>query len=94
MQDNASTVMTLQALRDIGSELRAIREELQELGRFASSVDAWTRRIQAGQAGGGMSSRFTARARRQCTVSGPTASRRASCPPRDHPVRRASSATW
>ena len=58
--------------------------------QFEDSKAAWDRRIQSGQAGGGMSARFTqvgraARARR-CTRTGPIASRRASCrrptPPR------------
>ena len=31
MQDNAATVLTLQALREIGGELRAIRDELHRL---------------------------------------------------------------
>jgi hypothetical protein len=34
---------------------KATREIPAELGEFASSVDAWDRRIQSGQAGGGMS---------------------------------------
>jgi len=31
----------------------------KNLGSFESSIDAWDQRIQAGQAGGGMSSRFS-----------------------------------
>jgi hypothetical protein len=38
---------------------RATREIPETLGRFVDSVAAWDRRIQSGQAGGGMSSRFT-----------------------------------
>ena len=38
---------------------RATREIPEALGRFANSKDAWDRRIQSGQAGGGMSARFT-----------------------------------
>jgi hypothetical protein len=34
MQDNAATVMTLQALRDIGEQLRAVREELHRLNEL------------------------------------------------------------
>src|SRR5216117_4128386 len=38
---------------------RATREIPEKLGSFPNSVAAWDRRIQAGQAGGGMSSKFT-----------------------------------
>jgi hypothetical protein len=38
---------------------KATREIPRELGAFESSVAAWDRRIQSGQAGGGMSNRFT-----------------------------------
>jgi hypothetical protein len=37
----------------------ATREIPKALGVFESSVDAWDRRIQSGQAGGGMNSRFS-----------------------------------
>src|SRR5262245_28943187 len=38
---------------------RATREIPEALGAFPNSVAAWDRRLQSGQAGGGMSSRFT-----------------------------------
>ena len=38
---------------------KATREIPKELGAFETSVAAWDRRIQSGQAGGGMSNRFT-----------------------------------
>jgi hypothetical protein len=38
---------------------KATREIPKSLGTFESSADAWDRRIQSGQAGGGMSARFT-----------------------------------
>jgi hypothetical protein len=38
---------------------KATREIPETLGRFENSRAAWDRRIQSGQAGGGMSSRFT-----------------------------------
>ena len=38
---------------------RATREIPEALGRFPDSKAAWDRRIQSGQAGGGMSARFT-----------------------------------
>jgi hypothetical protein len=38
---------------------KATREIPKNLGSFESSVEAWERRILSGQAGGGMSSRFT-----------------------------------
>jgi hypothetical protein len=38
---------------------RATREIPEALGRFTDSKAAWDRRIQSGQAGGGMSARFT-----------------------------------
>ena len=38
---------------------KATREIPESLGTFETSVDAWDRRIQSGQAGGGMSTRFT-----------------------------------
>src|SRR5256885_252189 len=38
---------------------RATREIPEGLGRFPNSIAAWDRRIQSGQAGNGMSSRFT-----------------------------------
>jgi hypothetical protein len=38
---------------------KATREVPENLGRFENSRAAWDRRIQSGQAGGGMSSRFT-----------------------------------
>jgi len=38
---------------------RATREIPEALGRFQNSTAAWDRRIQSGQAGNGMSSRFT-----------------------------------
>ena len=38
---------------------KATREIPENLGRFENSRAAWDRRIQSGQAGGGMSSRFT-----------------------------------
>ena len=38
---------------------KATREIPKALGTFESSADAWDRRIQSGQAGGGMSARFT-----------------------------------
>ena len=38
---------------------KATREIPEELGRFESSTAAWDRRVQSGQAGGGMSQRFT-----------------------------------
>jgi hypothetical protein len=39
---------------------KATREIPEALGRFESSTAAWDRRIQSGQAGAGMSARFTA----------------------------------
>ena len=38
---------------------RATREIPEALGRFPNSIAAWDRRLQSGQAGNGMSSRFT-----------------------------------
>src|SRR5437867_2310100 len=38
---------------------KATREIPAGLGEFASSAEAWDRRVQSGQAGGGMSARFT-----------------------------------
>src|SRR5262245_42346054 len=38
---------------------KATREIPESLGTFSSSTAAWDRRIQSGQAGGGMSTRFT-----------------------------------
>ncbi len=38
---------------------KATREIPKSLGTFESSAAAWDRRIQSGQAGGGMSARFT-----------------------------------
>ena len=38
---------------------RATREIPEALGSFPNSIAAWDRRIQSGQAGGGMNSRFT-----------------------------------
>src|SRR5262245_17008917 len=38
---------------------RATREIPEALGRFPNSIAAWDRRIQSGQAGNGMNSRFT-----------------------------------
>jgi hypothetical protein len=38
---------------------KATREIPKALGAFENSTDAWDRRIQSGQAGGGMSARFT-----------------------------------
>ena len=38
---------------------KATREIPESLGRFENSIAAWDRRIQSGQAGGGMSNRFT-----------------------------------
>ena len=38
---------------------RATREIPEALGTFANSRDAWDRRVQSGQAGAGMSARFT-----------------------------------
>jgi hypothetical protein len=38
---------------------KATREVPKNLGSFESTADAWDRRIQSGQAGGGMSARFT-----------------------------------
>src|SRR5437762_11238554 len=38
---------------------KATRESPAGIGEFASSAQAWDRRIQSGQAGGGMSARFT-----------------------------------
>src|SRR5215216_4696393 len=38
---------------------KATREIPKGLGSFESTADAWDRRIQSGQAGGGMSARFT-----------------------------------
>src|SRR2546425_7078760 len=38
---------------------RATREIPEALGSFPNSIAAWDRRIQSGQAGGGMSSKFT-----------------------------------
>src|SRR5215475_9943951 len=38
---------------------KATREIPKELGTFDSAGEAWDRRIQSGQAGGGMSARFT-----------------------------------
>src|SRR5262245_12481560 len=38
---------------------RATREIPEALGRFTNSIAAWDRRIQSGQAGAGMSARFT-----------------------------------
>src|SRR5216684_7243073 len=38
---------------------KATREIPRNLGTFHTSADAWDRRIQSGQAGGGMSARFT-----------------------------------
>jgi hypothetical protein len=38
---------------------KATREIPESLGKFESSIAAWDRRIQSGQAGGGMSARFT-----------------------------------
>jgi hypothetical protein len=40
MQDNTATLMTLQALREIGDELRAIREELHRLNDLLTDADA------------------------------------------------------
>ena len=38
---------------------RATREIPEALGTFANSIEAWDRRIQSGQAGNGMNSKFT-----------------------------------
>src|SRR5207248_1120928 len=38
---------------------KATREIPAALGKFEDTIKAWDRRIQAGQAGGGMSARFT-----------------------------------
>src|SRR5262249_30070912 len=38
---------------------KATREIPEKLGPFPNSIAAWDRRIQSGQAGGGMSARFT-----------------------------------
>ncbi len=43
----------------------ATREIPKALGTFETSADAWDRRIQSGQAGGGMSARFTQVGRRR-----------------------------
>jgi hypothetical protein len=43
----------------------ATREIPKALGSFETSADAWDRRIQSGQAGGGMSARFTQVGRRR-----------------------------
>jgi hypothetical protein len=43
----------------------ATREIPKGLGTFETSADAWDRRIQSGQAGGGMSARFTQVGRRR-----------------------------
>jgi hypothetical protein len=45
------------ACHQLGS--KGTREIPESLGRFESSIAAWDRRIQSGQAGGGMSARFT-----------------------------------
>jgi hypothetical protein len=44
---------------------KATREIPKSLGSFETSADAWDRRIQSGQAGGGMSARFTQVGRRR-----------------------------
>ncbi len=44
---------------------KATREIPESLGKFESSVAAWDRRIQSGQAGGGMSARFTQAGRKR-----------------------------
>src|SRR5213594_3106786 len=38
---------------------KATREIPESLGKFENSIAAWDRRVQSGQAGGGMSARFT-----------------------------------
>jgi len=38
---------------------KATREIPESLGKFQNSIAAWDRRVQSGQAGGGMSARFT-----------------------------------
>jgi hypothetical protein len=45
------------ACHQLGS--KGTREIPESLGRFENSIAAWDRRIQSGQAGGGMSARFT-----------------------------------
>ncbi len=45
------------ACHKLGS--KGTREIPESLGRFENSIAAWDRRIQSGQAGGGMSARFT-----------------------------------
>ena len=45
------------ACHQLGS--KGTREISESLGKFENSVAAWDRRIQSGQAGGGMSARFT-----------------------------------
>lgn len=44
---------------------KATREIPKSLGSFKTSADAWDRRVQSGQAGGGMSARFTQVGRRR-----------------------------
>jgi len=44
---------------------KATREIPESLGKFESSVAAWDRRIQSGQAGGGMSARLTQAGRKR-----------------------------
>jgi hypothetical protein len=44
---------------------KATREIPASLGKFASSADAWDRRVQSGQAGAGMSARITQVGRRR-----------------------------
>jgi hypothetical protein len=51
------------ACHQIGN--RAMREIPKELGTFASTAAAWDRRVQSGQAGGGMSSGLNAFGRRR-----------------------------
>ena len=74
---------------------KATREIPAALGTFPSSVHAWDRRIQSGQAGGNMVNGLNAlgRTRRwRCLPTGPIASPQASCRRRRR-GRRASSAT-
>ena len=75
---------------------KGTREIPKALGTFPSSVAAWDRRIQSGQAGGQMSARAQSRsaggARWRCSPTGPTASPQAKCRRRRR-VRGASSAT-
>ena len=75
---------------------RATREIPEALGRFENFEGAWDRRIQSGQAGGGMSARFTQVGRpRALAMWADWTDRiaRASCPQRRRRGRRAANGT-